>query len=134
MLFPDAERAIGKVVLTELSPGEFRLFAKQAAGFDWWIQAVEGDEREAIFTAMRELPTTRGFDESFGFHKDIAREGKLRGGGIALWLDNKLYIEGFSQAFGPMVRNQVREALEYISRNNDFFLYELGEQLIDVED
>jgi hypothetical protein len=131
MLFDDAEKAIGKVVLTEISPGEYRLFAKLAQGFDWWISAVAGDETDSILAAMRALPTTKGFDEEFCYHKDIPCEGKVKGGAIALWLQGTLYLEGFSQAYGPMSRVQVISALEHLSQSKDMFFYELGEQLYD---
>jgi hypothetical protein len=133
MIFSDGERFLGKVVLTEVSPAEFRLFAKPAQGFGWWINAVAGDDVDFILSAMRSLPTTKGFDEGFGFHKDVSCEGKIRGGGLALWLGGILYLEGFSQAYGPMNRAEVRSALKYISQTKDIFLYELGEQLFDEE-
>ena len=133
MLFFDSERAIGKVVLCEISPGQFRLFTKPAQGFDWWIDAHAGDDTESILSAMRELPTTKGFDEGFGFHKDVSCEGKIQGGGLALWLQGTLYIEGYSLAYGAMNRAEVRSALKYVSQTRDVFLYELGEQLSDED-
>jgi hypothetical protein len=116
---------IGKVLLFSPANNEFNLAANSAADFEYWVQDLELMTTEQILNAISTLPSLSGFDSAFGFHKQIPHSGKVYGGGIAVFLNSVLYINSFSQAYGPMQKELVLRAL----KGTSFQVY-LGSDLL----
>lgn len=98
---------LGKIILFEHSTGEMLLALRPAIDQEGWIEIQRGRPFGQILAAIRKLPESRGYDDSFGFHREIPHQGDVYGGGIALFLDGIFYLDCQSQAYGPLSREQV---------------------------
>lgn len=98
---------LGKIILFENPVGEMLLALRPAADQEGWIEIQRGRPFAQILAAIRQLPESRGYDDSFGFHREIPHQGEVYGGGIALFLEGVFYLDCQSQAYGPLSREQV---------------------------
>jgi len=108
-LLPDP--FLGKIILFEPREGELVLGLRSSVDQEWWVDLQRGREPVYILAAIRQLPDAKGYDDSFGFHREIPHRGEVLGGGIALFLDGVLYIDCQSLAYGPLRRDLVSDIL-----------------------
>lgn len=109
--FP-SENFVGKVILYRSSAQELWLVARTAHSYEWWIESLRDAPSETILSEIAQLHSARGFDECFGYHREIPHSGKVLGGAIMLALDGVCYFNGKSQAYGPLPRGLTEQALK----------------------
>ena len=108
--FPSGE-FVGKVILYQSRDGSYTLAARSAKDYGWWVDEQRGQSSVQILAAIRVLYQFPDFDSSFGFHREISHSGKVLGGAIALVLGDAIYINGISQAYGALPRQETERIL-----------------------
>lgn len=68
--------------------------------------------KEITKEEFRDIFPDKTMDKLVGYHADIPSMGVILGGSQALYVDNKLFLSGFSSKFGPVHKEVVELCLK----------------------